>query len=821
MLGSAVPVASHSPAPVLPSPASGWRNQGYPGDSPESQAVSPSFSRKRQDAPEKLGAAAPARHCWSRVPFLTKWINHLCEDDPGWTPMEESNFFEDLKTGIVLCKVVERLVPGVDLTSKGIYQKPRTRATCVANIDKALSVAWRTGVNATNMCSADEIYDGKVTAATRCVSELFEALQMRVREVRTRSREMLISMNARLSPIGCALSKATLNEPYRNCDALVDDFADCTKIMALFVSAGKASVEDLLSLAHREQTARLQGAELDAVLEENGRILSQVLEANGCPVLLAEKEFSRPPAPCPDTLLLQLHFIWRVSLGTPTSPSPDLAASLANTNGSSTWAVSGKANADDLQIWMQLLSTKFASLHEAYWSWCGNMSGRMSQTSFMRSMKELHFQGDAKLVWDTLTRGVPGFLSVEEFARPDLEACFAKIAEANLQGDEERPEIYGEDEEVVAPEEAEEEELVEEEELEAAEVPMERVEMETLLDFTSGPRDINLELIAEACRKLQDEEPRFLSGVEERTRLLHEDLQRQQELLASGAASTARLVAAAAAAASAAASVSLATPTLDVENVHLTPEIPDISRLLEGLETGLGSCNTLEEAIEPINSLLSEFGDDLPAPTTSVDAHVVMSDASELRVSLQTNVVDRPNNAEEVPALILEVWAFEGTDVALPEYQLLAQVDCSQMIDVLQHGPLTGDLMFEILLKPGADLMQVDPRSLAIANTAGRCEGERHGPSELRHRSWLVDTRQQPSLFTSEEEPLDALPTGSLLSMKCSFARAPAWTKLEAARFFDELRILVRFVQPQPEVGDVAAHAEVQKVTRQIRCLTT
>lgn len=27
----------------------------------------------------------------------------------GWTPMEESNFFEDLKTGIVLCKVVERL----------------------------------------------------------------------------------------------------------------------------------------------------------------------------------------------------------------------------------------------------------------------------------------------------------------------------------------------------------------------------------------------------------------------------------------------------------------------------------------------------------------------------------------------------------------------------------------------------------------------------------------------------------------------------------------------------------------------------------------
>ena len=90
---------------------------------------------------------------------------------------------------------------------------------------------------------------------------------------------------------------------------------------------------------------------------------------------------------------------------------------------------------------------------------------------------------------------------------------------------------------------------------------------------------ISLESIAQACQKLDDkaggvgafslatshftydgQEPRFPSGVEERTRLLHEarsnfatfgvrapglhlqDLQRQQELLASGAASTARLV---------------------------------------------------------------------------------------------------------------------------------------------------------------------------------------------------------------------------------------------------------------------------------------
>ena len=62
-------------------------------------------------------------------------------------------------------------------------------------------------------------------------------------------------------PEGCGLSERTLNDPVQHCDALVADFADCTKIMAwtqvapqqapasgrcseaLLVSTGKASVE--------------------------------------------------------------------------------------------------------------------------------------------------------------------------------------------------------------------------------------------------------------------------------------------------------------------------------------------------------------------------------------------------------------------------------------------------------------------------------------------------------------------------------------------------------------------------------------------------
>ena len=49
--------------------------------------------------------------------------------------------------------------------------------------------------------------------------------------MRTRSREMLSSINTRLAPIGCGLSQLTLSDPFQHPDALVEDFADCTKIM--------------------------------------------------------------------------------------------------------------------------------------------------------------------------------------------------------------------------------------------------------------------------------------------------------------------------------------------------------------------------------------------------------------------------------------------------------------------------------------------------------------------------------------------------------------------------------------------------------------
>ncbi|CAE7480407.1 unnamed protein product [Symbiodinium microadriaticum] len=678
----------------------------------------------------------PARHCWTRVPFFTKWINSLCMDDPGWSMVDEDNFFEELKSGLVLCKVVERLVPGADLTTKGIYHKPRTRATCVANIDKALTVAWRTGVNAGHMCSADDIYDCKITAVTRCVSELFDALQMRLREVRSRSRDMLTSMNAHLIPIGCGLSERTLNDPVQHCDALVADFADCTKIMALLVSTGKASVEDLLSLAHREQTSGAEGAQLKGLLQENGRILSELLEANGCPVLLGPGEFANPPSPFPDTILLQLHIIWRsVGGGAPGAAGPGQPAQSPMFHSASPGGVAGSKA--ELQLWMQAMSTQFTSLDDAFWSWCGNMSGRMSRSTFMQAMRELNFQGDAKLVWDTLNRGVPGFISQEDFARPELEASFAQVMQRSLQegegepqeGEEERNFVGGADTAGEGDGEVVEDAAEDQWGTGADDQAAGDIESVSFLVLPLGEgADIDL---AEACRLAGDEEPRLSGASEERLRMLSEDIRRQQDLQEHGATSAARLVAAAAAAAAAAASSLVSAEALQIGDSQSFPELPDVPVFSdfkkESMELG-------DEAMDAVSILLSELSvHELPMPTTSVDTCVVMSDGSECRAWLQTNVVDSPQEshlqqASESPVLVLEVWVLhEGTSASL----LLSQVNCSCILEVLQHGALSApDLAFEITFKPGADLLQSDPQSWAIAKTVNAREG-RQRPSDL------------------------------------------------------------------------------------------
>lgn len=57
-----------------------------------------------------------------------------------------SNVFEDLRSGVLLCRIIERLKDG--LTFMGINKKAVTRQAAVSNIEKALGVMWKQGVRA-------------------------------------------------------------------------------------------------------------------------------------------------------------------------------------------------------------------------------------------------------------------------------------------------------------------------------------------------------------------------------------------------------------------------------------------------------------------------------------------------------------------------------------------------------------------------------------------------------------------------------------------------------------------------------------------------
>ncbi|CAE7757772.1 unnamed protein product, partial [Symbiodinium pilosum] len=410
-------------------------------------------------------------------------------------------------------------------------------------------------------------------------------------------------------------------------------------------------------------------------------------------------------------------------------------------------------------------------------------------------MRELNFQGDSKLVWASAP--VTPVQWSHDFARPDLEALFSKVLQTNLdmEGEAEGEELRVWTSEDALVDVADDGDAVE---VAAEELEQGRAEDQDVANAAESISFVELPVLASegldmdellaACRLVADEDPRLSSASEERLRLASEDVRRQQDLQESGAVSTSRLVAAAGAAAAGAVSstVSLSQAWELGASEPVAgglPDIPLFSDLQESLDSGPD-----EEAMSAVGRLLAECStDELPTPTTSVDARIVMSDSSQRQAWLQTNVVDSPQKrvlGEEFgPLLVLEIWVLqERTCTSL----LLSQVNCAHIVDVRQHGSLSAsDLAFEILFTSGADLLQVDPKSLAIAKTAGAKEGQRQRPSDLRERLLLDnDVWQQTSIFNvlPEESPAPKIApglAGQQLSLQCTFAHAPSWSRLE------------------------------------------
>lgn len=342
------------------------------------------------------------------VAFLARWINYLCEGQHGWVPVTAENLFRDLSNGLVLCRLVERLVPGADF-SKGLYLKPATKKSCVVNLEKALSHAWRQGVHAAQMCTAEDFVQAQDRqagaarqAVVRCMVELFEALQMRQRDARARSREVLQKMQALLLQVGKPLSPQAL----AGCpSALQADLASGTRIAALLVATGIASPEDLPGLRGEDRCAQSEELWL-----ENGRMLNEALLTAGCTVLFSPAEWRSPPAPFPDTLIFQLFVIWDFC-----------------TSGEHAGLPRGRAlntqKEEALVHFAEFLLGRYRGFEEAFLQISQNKEDRLHRANFMSAMKQMEYDGDAKFVWHTLDAGtVTGFVTMQAWQRLGQEA---------------------------------------------------------------------------------------------------------------------------------------------------------------------------------------------------------------------------------------------------------------------------------------------------------------------------------------------------------------------------------------------------------------
>jgi hypothetical protein len=120
-----------------------------------------------------------------RLELLLSWINSL----RVWpTPVEAQTMAKDMANGLLLCAIMEKLVPGTKYV--GIHRKPLSRQAAIKNIEEALAVVWRSArVNNRMVPPAGDIYQGKPSQVANLVTEIFEVYAMK--PTRKQSQVML------------------------------------------------------------------------------------------------------------------------------------------------------------------------------------------------------------------------------------------------------------------------------------------------------------------------------------------------------------------------------------------------------------------------------------------------------------------------------------------------------------------------------------------------------------------------------------------------------------------------------------------------------
>ena len=152
-----------------------------------------------------------------------RWINML----KVWPKtLDLQTIHIDLCNGLLLCRLMAKLVPGTTYTN--LHKRPLSRKPAIANIEQALSVMWRGGrVNNSRIPSALDIYSGKTDKITIMISEIFEVYVIRPL-CKQAAPSMLLWMNMVLKQYGRSISRTCLSKPYPKL------FANFTSGVSLF-----------------------------------------------------------------------------------------------------------------------------------------------------------------------------------------------------------------------------------------------------------------------------------------------------------------------------------------------------------------------------------------------------------------------------------------------------------------------------------------------------------------------------------------------------------------------------------------------------------
>lgn len=698
------------------------------------------------------------------VPFLAKWLNHLCSSE-GWIPLTTDSFFEDLRTGLVLCKALERLVPGV-VYPQAPYQRPKTKRPCVLNIDFALQATWKQGVNSINMCTADDMYEGRVLPAVRCLVEIFQQVQMRLRDVYGLAQAALGAMQTHLVAAGRPLQEEVLRDPLSaGSKLLLADFADGLRLMAMLVAFGHASALQEKALHAYPHSA--------AQCRENLESLCRQLTACGCPLLLTPAEWMRPPAPPADTLLYQLYVIWQfLSKGAEKAEAPLSREERVLTN------------------FLGFYQAHFVDSDDFISTLCGQaLSEDRSRLGFVRAMTKLGYKGDLRSVWAVMDPEQQGHVSATEVQVlvSQLNSLAGRPAKRRDSSERLGSPQQGGGRASLVPAAAP---LGLEHKHVGAAASWARTAAEgatpQLLTLVVGPEqqpaNEALQFLITSCEP--DGEARLRSNAEERRLLFEEDARRLGELEYMGRITGVRKFRTAATAGAAAASQVVEAPWRP-EALEATASNLDVAR---ALEAGLG-----------------------PTPTPSIEARLVLADHSAVHVWLQTGLVDRVlrngrPNGEAV--LILEAREHAGKGEAAG--RLRGQCDVANILAVERlenesnvsaldtgasagEGARKGDVSYVVAARRGAELpLRHFPPPAAASRPGGAEE----------------------SGVNAEPSPFHAGLDDSVLL--CLVVGPSAWQRREAERFFAELQLLAEFMSvvevpgdgaPEPKRGDGAESA--------------